>query len=430
MGSIVKIKLAGGGAKYQASVQNKRRGLPRVKRTFATRKAAREWIAAVEEDNHNRLLGRQRQHLFGEALAKYLRELSPKKKSHQDDVYNARALRWPVWSPDSRRWLRLELEPLDAIPAGMSVWTYDMRQVQKRVYIGGEGVYQLRRTDGGAAWWYQRDGEGDEPPPPRERVTDSQLIARLEATGGRGPFSASTLRVRQSLVKTVLSAAWRVWNCAGDRWLDADIADRIESEQPPKARVEYLLEDQLLSLLIGADVGFDHAILGAAWIGWRKGNVVGSRYKAKGREIQGLTWDRVVWPERDPHGRTVRAGYIISSDTKNGDDVVQPMSDRVEQLLRLRWELRNGPLVFHRGDGEPWLNFKRRWSTLKRRQNIDIRWHGLRHSWATEMARAGVRDGQLQELGGWRDRKTVAIYTHVHREDLLDAVNLHRRNAK
>lgn len=422
---VIRIKV-GGAYKYQASVQNKRRGIPRTKRTFNTRKEANEWIAAVEADAHNGLLGRQRHHLFGEALAKYLREESPKKRSKRDDTYNANALRWPIWDYDKRRWLRLELLPLDKVPAAMSTWAADMRGVVRRGYAGSK-VYQLRETDGRETWWYQPDPTEGESPKERTRVQDPALIAQLNADPGRGPYSSSTLRIRQSLVKTILRHAWKYWSEPGDVWLTNDISGRVDLDPAAKPLIEFLNDDELLALLIAADVHFDDAILGAAWIGWRKGNVVGSKYKAKDIEIEGLTWPRVVFPERDAQGRVIKAGYLVSSDTKNEDIVTQPMSDRVEQLLRYRLEYQCGPLVFHRGNGAPWGNFKRRWATTKRNAGVSIRWHGLRHSWASEMARHNVRDGQLQELGGWRDRKMVAVYTHNDREHLLDAVNLNKR---
>lgn len=412
--------------RYQASIQDTRRNIPRTKRTFDTRKEAADWLAAVKHDAHARLLGHQRRHLFGEALARYLREESPKKRTHKDDVYNARALRYPI--ADGRRWLRLELLPLDEIPAAMSTWSADQRAIVKRSYIG-DALYQLRRrADDSLAWYHQPSPHTGQEPPVRVEVTDPALIEQLQGAPGRGPVTASTLRIRQALVRRVLRVAWERWNSPSDIWLTQDIARRIKNDKPTAPRVEFLLYDQLLALLIHAPIHFDDAILGAAWIGWRRGNVIGSFSRARGRDIEGLTWDRVVFSVYDEHQRLVQPGYILASETKNGRALAQPLSKRVEQLLQLRWSVRNGRYVFHRGDGRTWGDAKRVWLNVKRAAGIptNFRWHGLRHTWASELARANVDDARLQALGGWSDPKMVRVYAHLRLDDLLGAVNLNR----
>ncbi|PKM43225.1 MAG: hypothetical protein CVV05_15375 [Gammaproteobacteria bacterium HGW-Gammaproteobacteria-1] len=413
-------KLQGG--RWQADIADKRRGIPRVKRAFDTKKEAQEWEAAVRAQAHDRLLGHRARRLFGEALAEYLRTESPHKKTHGDDLSNARALRYPVQA--GRRWLRLEQVPLDdsedGIIAAFAKWQADQKAVLRRAYVGNE-IYQLRRNERGEAWYHQPDPADGSQPAPRYEVTDPALLARLARTRGRGPYSASTLRVRGILVSHILTLAWKKW-----RWIKDNLAAFIEHEDAAPGREADLGYEQLLALIIAAPVGLDAAILAGAWIGWRRANILGRAKTAQKDAVEGLTWSRVVFPI-SRGDELLQAGYILApgGTTKNGAPLAQPMSERVEQLLRLMWDWRAGDLVFHRGDGTPWHEFRRIWVRIKKAAGIpaDFRWHDLRHVWASAMVRAGVVGRHLQELGGWKDAKMPNRYAHLNLEHLLDAVN-------
>ena len=52
-----------------------------------------------------------------------------------------------------------------------------------------------------------------------------------------------------------------------------------------------------------------------------------------------------------------------------------------------------------------------------------LRWHDLRHTWATWHAQAGTPAIVLQALGGWKDSRMVRTYTHLAAVDLLDHAN-------
>ena len=288
--------------RYQADYQDRFRGIARTKRTFATRKEAEEWLDAVRRDAHARLLGHKRRHLFGEALARYLREESPRKKTHYEDLLNAKTLRWPVWDEEARRWLRLEETPLDEVPGVLTKWTVDLKSVVRRGYVGSR-VYHQRRKGSALAWYQQPNPNEGERPAPRAEVTDPERIQALDAAPGRGPFNSATLRLRQLLVSRVLFVAWKHWSTPGDVWLEQNIAGKIQLEPQGKPRQQYLTYDQLLTLLIAAPIHFDDAILAAAWVGWRRGNVVGRVARGAPADgtrhpeaVNGLEWPNVVFP--------------------------------------------------------------------------------------------------------------------------------------
>lgn len=425
-----------GKKRYQAVIGNKRRGIARVKRSFETRKAAEDWLLVANNEAHRHFIGERERRTFGQALAKYLAEESPHKKSARDDVSNSTALRYPVWDTDRRRWLLLEHTPLEDMVAALNTWLTDQRLVTRRRYFGNKYYLQRMAADGTRTWFYQPEPSETPTPKPREPVTDSALLEKLEAEGGRGPYKTDTLRVRQVLVGRILRLAWKRW-----KWLDQNIGGQIELVKPGKGRELFLTEQELEHLIAAAAAArlpdgtpdpvaphFADAIAGAALIGWRRAN-----------QIE-LDWSRVVFPvyEETPAGpRLLQLGviWVEGDDTKNKELIAQPIGDELLKLLQRRWELRMAHtdrktkahynLVFHDGAGRPFGDFRRRYATAKRVAGVppDFRWHDLRHTWASHLAQSGVSDRHLQELGGWKDAKMVRRYSKLQVQHLLDAVN-------
>ena len=64
------------------------------------------------------------------------------------------------------------------------------------------------------------------------------------------------------------------------------------------------------------------------------------------------------------------------------------------------------------------------WRKARKRAGLpSLRWHDLRHTWATWHAQAGTPTIVLQALGGWKDARMVRTYTHLAAVDLLDYAN-------
>ena len=105
------------------------------------------------------------------------------------------------------------------------------------------------------------------------------------------------------------------------------------------------------------------------------------------------------------------------------------MSKLLEQLFQLQWDARNGPHVFHHGDGSPFAEFKSIWATTKRLAGVapGFRWHNLRHTFATLLLQAGADRDHVQQLGGWSDRRSMDIYTHLQLKHLSATTNISRR---
>ncbi|MBK6972058.1 MAG: tyrosine-type recombinase/integrase [Sterolibacteriaceae bacterium] len=50
----------------------------------------------------------------------------------------------------------------------------------------------------------------------------------------------------------------------------------------------------------------------------------------------------------------------------------------------------------------------------------EVKWHGLRHTWASWVAQAGTPLNVLQELGGWESESMVRRYAHLAPAQLIE----------
>ena len=60
------------------------------------------------------------------------------------------------------------------------------------------------------------------------------------------------------------------------------------------------------------------------------------------------------------------------------------------------------------------------WRKARARVGLpELRFHDLRHSWATWHKAAGTPDFELQQMGGWSDSRMLRVYAHLAAEQLL-----------
>lgn len=135
-------------------------------------------------------------------------------------------------------------------------------------------------------------------------------------------------------------------------------------------------------------------------------------------EVLSLTWDQVDW-----EGAVIR---LAAGDTKGGEARLFPFAEAPElrDLLEAQWKARAGLFVFQRhgervGDGA--LRFG--WGRACKRAGLEGRLvHDLRRSAARDLRRAGVSEGEIMKLCGWRTRSMFDRYNIIDEQDLARAV--------
>jgi integrase len=129
-----------------------------------------------------------------------------------------------------------------------------------------------------------------------------------------------------------------------------------------------------------------------------------------------LTWDRVDFAKR----RAWVPGYQM----KAGKAIGIPLSREAIRILRaLRREGGPKAIYVHLWKGAPVddFNTKAFKDAVEAAGLTPLRWHDLRHSWASWHVQAGTSLHELMQLGGWASYGMVLRYAHLAPDHLAEA---------
>lgn len=212
--------------------------------------------------------------------------------------------------------------------------------------------------------------------------------------------SRSTAEKMLALVRTILRAA-HSWE-----WIDRVPSIKLQENGKPKEDYRWLTRPEAERLF---DELADHLrapYLFSLATGWREQNVLR------------LEWSRVDLPRR--------VAWIPAPHAKGKRAIGAPLNDQAMKVLEMQ-KGKNKDWVFPNEDGHPYIRGNNHgFKAAQRRAKIQpLRWHDLRHTWASWHVMAGTSLRALMELGGWRSYQSVLRYSHLSPEHLaLDAARL------
>ncbi len=135
-------------------------------------------------------------------------------------------------------------------------------------------------------------------------------------------------------------------------------------------------------------------------------------------EALGLTWDQV-----DREGEVIR---LSAANTKGGDARLYPygQAPELKQLLDAQWAARDRLFVFHRRGARIGIGALRSaWTRATKRAGLEgMLLHDLRRTAARAFRRAGVSEGEIMRLCGWKTRSMFDRYNIIDEQDLAAAV--------
>lgn len=132
-----------------------------------------------------------------------------------------------------------------------------------------------------------------------------------------------------------------------------------------------------------------------------------------------------------------KVAWIYADQAKARKPIGVPLNEDALAVLRER-EGKHKTWVFaHPDSGKPLYKASNRaWRDARKAAKLDgLRWHDLRHTWASWAVMSGVRLDELREMGGWATHSMVQRYAHLSPEHLATAaakvkpVNLRHTNA-
>jgi integrase len=119
--------------------------------------------------------------------------------------------------------------------------------------------------------------------------------------------------------------------------------------------------------------------------------------------------------------RTIR---LEPGTTKNSDGREVTMTRRVHELLKLCVFGKTGDsFVFTRSNGQPVRDFRGTWAKAREEAGVpELLFHDLRRTAARNLRRAGVAEGVIMKIGGWRTRSVFERYAIVSQTDIVEAL--------
>lgn len=132
----------------------------------------------------------------------------------------------------------------------------------------------------------------------------------------------------------------------------------------------------------------------------------------RAREITGLEWNRV----------DLARNTAWLNQTKNGTPRGVPLNH--DAVAVLEGEAGKHPQFCFTFRGQPirWKLTNSAWHTAARKAGLsDLRFHDLRHTWASWHRQVGTSCDELKELGGWKSRVMVYRYAKFATDHLAAA---------
>ncbi len=223
------------------------------------------------------------------------------------------------------------------------------------------------------------------------RDISAETLAEIR-TAREQVVSISTVNREFALLRSVLNRAAKMW--AG--WLDHAPAvpmPRVEQGDP-----RWLTREQFKTLVKLLPRHTADMARFAVATGVRRGN------------ITGLTWDRVDFKER--------FAYVPGSQAKGKRGIPIPLNDEALTVLK-RWRGKHDTHVFVFRGKPVYQVATRRWRDAVAAAGLPgLRFHDLRHTWASWHAQAGTPAYALRELGGWATDTMVRRYSHLGADGL------------
>ena len=122
--------------------------------------------------------------------------------------------------------------------------------------------------------------------------------------------------------------------------------------------------------------------------------------------------------------------FIAANEHKSKDHVTTPLSNQAMELLVHLQSTSSSSFVFTNNMNKPLKEIQHRtWQAIIKKSDLEgLRFHDLRHNWATKHAEAGTDLLALKELGGWKTLEMVQRYAHPSNDYLtLQAKNIDSR---
>ncbi len=196
-----------------------------------------------------------------------------------------------------------------------------------------------------------------------------------------------------------------VLNSAATEWAWITSAPKCKHLVGERSRRRFLTPEEVTRLVERLPRPYSDMALFAVSTGLRQANVLG------------LRWDQV--------NLNRRSATFPEDVMKNGLPFSCALNDTAISIIT-KWVGQHDEYVFINGLGKKSSCVPSKlWAKAVKEAGLsDVRWHDLRHTWASLMRQAGVSLPDLQEMGGWENASMVQRYAHQSVEHFAAKANL------
>lgn len=215
---------------------------------------------------------------------------------------------------------------------------------------------------------------------------------------GKAP---STTNRRLACLKHMFTKAIE-WEMASEEVLKK--VRRVKLLKENNRRLRFLSKEECTELIENCAPHLKPIVITALNTGMRK------------NEILSLKWEENI---------DLRHGFILLSNTKNGDRREIPINNRLREVLTFIVRRIDSPYVFIDKNGSRYNNIRRSFLSACRRTGIkDFRFHDLRHTFASQLVMAGVDITTVKELLGHKTLTMTLRYAHLAPAHKVKAVEM------
>ena len=271
--------------------------------------------------------------------------------------------------------------------ASNSKSTHDMDALCAKSWL--DGPYFKRKTLDGIT--------GNDVERYKQSLFDETIKNRTRRKGK--PLSSRTIDIRISRLKRLFSL------CVDWELCERNPASKIKLLKRDN-KIERFLSDEEEDRLLEATTNplLKKAIRFAIHTGMRRGEMLGLK-----------------WSDINPQTKTI---LIPGTRAKGKRERVIPLNPVAWEILQsLPRPMNRESLVFSNSKGRFWDRLRTEWEKVRKAAGLDdVRWHDLRHTYASRLVMSGNDLAVIRELLGHQDFKTTLRYAHLSPERLHQAV--------
>ena len=215
-----------------------------------------------------------------------------------------------------------------------------------------------------------------------------------------------------SLYYRTLKAAFNkavIWN-----YIENNPFNKIKTPKVPKSFPVFISESELIEILNNTNTKLMKDIFTTAfYTGMRLG------------ELINMKWN---WIDFSQNIITIKNSSEFNS--KNKRERIIPIHQKVKTIFQILYQIGKdqNSLVFYRKKNillnEDFVSKQFKKAVRAAKLNDKIHFHSLRHSFASALVQRGISLYAVKELLGHGNIKTTQIYSHLQKDNLMEAVNL------